>query len=166
MQQNVSSDIIVFGRGYQDHEKALEDTLRRIHDSGLTINADKCEFWRQTVEFFGFTFGKDSISPDPRKVEALHSVIKPCNIAEVRSFLGMVQSSARFTKTTAQLHKLTRKDAQWEWSHHHSKAFTQVKHDFPVHQPMPTLILTRRQSSMWLQVQLAWQLSWPRMAGQ
>ena len=42
--RNVSDDIIVFGKDLYDHDRALRETLKRIHEAGLTVNSQKCEF--------------------------------------------------------------------------------------------------------------------------
>lgn len=36
---NVSDDIIVFGTDKKSHDAALENTLKKLHENGLTINA-------------------------------------------------------------------------------------------------------------------------------
>ena len=94
--KNVSDDIIVFGVDRESHDKALHATLGRLHESGLTVNEEKCEFYKSEIEFFGFIFSADGLKPDPNKVKALKLAQKPQNLSELRSFLGMVQYSSRF----------------------------------------------------------------------
>ena len=98
---NISDDIAVFGVDQATHDRALEETLTRLHDAGLTVNVVKCEFRRSRIEFFGLVFSKDGISPDPKKVADLHAATEPKNPSEVRSFLGMAQFSARFIRDYA-----------------------------------------------------------------
>jgi transposase InsO family protein len=109
----------------------LDATLRTIHENGLTINRDKCVFRQEYVDFNGHRFGKDGLSPDPRKVEALHAASEPISAAEVRSFLGLAQYCGRFIDNyatlTAPLRELTKQDASWDWSDRHKQAFQDVK---------------------------------------
>lgn len=99
--KNVSDDIIIYGRNRTDHEAALEKTLRRLHESGLTVNKEKCRFRQQEIKFFGFVFSADGLKPDPEKVRALQESHPPKNASEVRSLLGMAQYSSRFIRKTS-----------------------------------------------------------------
>ena len=129
--RNISDDIIIFGCNEEDHDRALHETLRRIHQAGMTINLGKCLFRQPQIEFFGHIFGPDGISPDPKKVADLKNTPEPKNAGEVRSFLGMAQYSAKFipryATLTADLRELTKKDTPWEWSCRHAKAFEDIK---------------------------------------
>ncbi|CAB3993403.1 Hypothetical predicted protein [Paramuricea clavata] len=61
-----------------------------------------------------------SISPDPRKVEAIRNSQPPSNPNEVRSFLGMANFCARFIPNLATLAKplrdLTKQHVKWKWT--------------------------------------------------
>ena len=93
--KNISDDIVVYGKDQGDHDRALDQTLQRLHQSGLTINPQKCEFNKPSIEFFGNIFSKDGIAPAPSKVQALHDAPEPRNPTELRSFLvnGAIQCS-------------------------------------------------------------------------
>ena len=94
--KNISDDIIIFGTDRESHDKALQQTLQKLHECGLTINEKKCEFSKKQIKFFGHVFSDKGILPDPEKVEALKHSKTPSNPSEVRSFLGMAQYCARF----------------------------------------------------------------------
>jgi hypothetical protein len=53
------------------HDRALDNTFKRLPENSLTLNLEKCEFDKDKVVFFGVTFSKEGISPDPKKVTAL-----------------------------------------------------------------------------------------------
>jgi hypothetical protein len=78
------------------------------------VNAPKCQFNRKTVKFFGFTFGKDGVSPDPDKIADIANMQTPKSVSEIRSFLGMAQYSAHFipgfATITEPLCRLTKKE--------------------------------------------------------
>ena len=128
---NVSDDIIVFGHDQESHDKALQNTLRKLHENGLTINAQKCEFGQSKVIFYGHVFSSEGVSPDPEKVKGLHEAKTPESTSEVRSFLGMAQYSARFIPNfatiTAPLRNLTKKDTKWQWTECEQNAFAEIK---------------------------------------
>lgn len=129
--RNVSDDIIIFGKDKESHDVALQQTLTKIHNSGLTINAKKCEFSKHEIKFFGHIFSNRGVSPDPDKVEALKNATKPQNSSEVRSFLGMAQYSSRFipnfTSISVPLRNLTKKDSPWKWEESEEKAFRDIQ---------------------------------------
>jgi hypothetical protein len=129
--RNVSDDIIVFGKNKTEHDRALRATLRKLHESGLTINPKKCQLNRPEVEFFGFVFNQHGYSPAPEKVAELSQMPTPSNTAELRSFLGMAQYSARFipgfSTLSEPLRRLTKKDCPWCWTPAQTKAFKAIK---------------------------------------
>ena len=93
---NISDDIIIFGRTQADHDEALRAVFERFSHIGLTLSQNKCEFSQSQLIFFGLVFSGDGISPDPAKVEAIHSCSSTQSVKEVRSFLGMANYGAKF----------------------------------------------------------------------
>ncbi|CAC5426706.1 unnamed protein product [Mytilus coruscus] len=87
--KNISDDIIIYGKSQAEHDKALDATFKRLLENGLTLNLEKCEFNKDQVVFFGVTFSKEGISPDPKKVSAIKDMSPPKNVPELRSFRGI-----------------------------------------------------------------------------
>ena len=83
------------------------------------------------MEFFGYVFTGDGISPDPEKVEDLVNLRTPSSVTEVRSLLGMFNYYARFVPGYASkaepLRKLTHKNEQWIWTEEHDCAMEDLK---------------------------------------
>ena len=89
-------DIIVRGKTAEQHDTRLEKALGRIQEKGLTLNKEKCKFHRSEIEFMGHLLSARGIGPTQAKVEAVMEARKPESVAEVRSFLGLVNFCARF----------------------------------------------------------------------
>ena len=128
---NISDDILVFGKTQSVHDHSLEAVFRRLKERGLTLNKRKCECSKNKVEFFGYTFSGDGITPDPKKIEDIINLQTPTSASEVRSLLGMTNYCSRFipdyaTKTEP-LRKLTHKDQPWEWTPRHDSAANELK---------------------------------------
>jgi len=70
------------------------------------------------MEFLGLIIGPNSVEIDPSKVEEIMNWSMPTKVKDVQSFLGLANFYCRFvkdfSKITAPLHKLTRKDQKWK----------------------------------------------------
>jgi len=129
--RNISDDVIVWGTDMSDHDQNLLAVLRRLHEQGVRLNAEKCRFRQRNVTFFGHVFGDQGISVDPTKVESIIGTPPPQNVSELKSFLGMTQYVAsfvpRYSIITAPLRVLTSQDAEWKWTNEQQEAFDQIK---------------------------------------
>ena len=125
--RNVSDDIIIFGRDQQAHDRALHAVFARLQAKNLTLNPKKCEFNKSSIEFFGYTFSKNGVSPDLKKVAAINNAKPPSNAHEVRSFLDMTNYCSCFipnySTITAPLRTLTKSDQHWTWTSSEQQAF-------------------------------------------
>ena len=116
--KNIADDLIIHGCGIQEHDENLLPVLRHLRKCGLTLNETKCQFRLPKLTFFRHDLSKQGISPSEEKVRVIQNA-KPKNIAEVRSFLGLVQNCAKFLPDYSQvaepLRILTRKDQHFMW---------------------------------------------------
>ena len=129
--KNISDDILVFGQSQEEHDQHLRAVFQGLREKGLTLNKSKCEYSKDKLEFFGYVFSKEGISPDPKKVEEVVNLSTPSTASEVRSLLGMTNYCSRFipdyaTKTEP-LRKLTHKDQPWCWTTEHDRTVSQLK---------------------------------------
>ena len=130
-QINFSDDIFVYGRSQDEHDRTLEQVLKRLESVGLTTNEKKCEFSKDEIDFFGYHFSQDGISIQPSKIEALKLATAPKTPSEVRSLLGLANYCNRFIENLATITKplrdLTKKSVKWEWNETHESAMKQLK---------------------------------------
>ena len=47
-------DVLVFGSNHEEHDSRLLEVLQRIDQSGITLNAAKCEFRQASIRFCGY----------------------------------------------------------------------------------------------------------------
>lgn len=129
--KNISDDILIFGRTQEEHDKALNDTLKALTANGLKLNQSKCEFNRDHITFFGLVLRKSGISPDPSKISAIRKSNSPANACELRSFLGMTSYCSRFipnySTVSEPFRRLTRSDTDWKWTSEQEHAFKSLK---------------------------------------
>ena len=123
-------DILVMGNTNEEHDRNLDEVLKRIHEAGMTLNEEKCKLNREEVEFLGFRIGKFGIKAGP-KIQGIIDYPKPNDIKGVRSFLGMVNQFARFTpniaKLSVALKELLHKNIHWTWNEAQQMSFTKLK---------------------------------------
>ncbi|XP_052777873.1 uncharacterized protein K02A2.6-like [Mya arenaria] len=131
--QNISDDIIVHGNSQEQHDSRLAAALRRLQEKGLTLNKQKCEFNKKTLEFFGYIFSENGFSADKKKCEIIKNTPAPQNASEVRSFLAMTNYVSRFipnySTTTEPLRMLVKKDVKFVWEERQQNAFDKLKSD-------------------------------------
>ena len=129
--RNISDDIIVYGRNQHEHDERLEAVLKRLQDRNLTLNKAKCEFNKHKLEFFGYVFGENGLSADPKKCDVIKNAPPPTNVSELRSFLAMTNYVSRFivhySTITESLRALLKKEVTWQWNPEHQTAFDQLK---------------------------------------
>ena len=94
--QCIHDDIIIANKSKDQHDRILEQVVRILDESGLTLNEDKCLFAKNEIPFWGLIVSAEGIKHDPAKVEALKQVTISSNKAEVQSFLCVLQSNSDF----------------------------------------------------------------------
>lgn len=128
---NYSDDILVFGKTQAEHNRALYAIFECLLSSGLTLNKEKCEFNKSSLEFYGHIFSAEGVQPDPKKVEAIRAASIPQNASEVRSFLGMASYCARyipnFSTISTPLRDLTKHNCVFLWSQDCQASFDAIK---------------------------------------
>lgn len=89
-------DVIVFSSSVQQHLERLEQVFSRLENQGLKVKLSKCNFFQKRVEYLGHVVSADGVSMDPDKVAVVRDWMQPCNLAELRSFLGFASYYRRF----------------------------------------------------------------------
>ena len=100
---SIFDDIVVHGAIQGEHNKNLEKLLQTLREKGLTLNLDKCQFNISQITFMGHVLSEHGISLDEDKVKVVVNARQPSNAGEVRSFLGLVNFSSRYSYPTWQL---------------------------------------------------------------
>lgn len=128
---NIADDLIVHGKDVVEHDRCLFAVLDRLSEVGLTVNREKCQFRLSKLTFFGHELTSDGINPSEEKVAAIRDARPPKDAAEVRSFMGLVQYSAKFMPDVASVAKpiqeLTRQGVAFNWGEEQQMAFQELK---------------------------------------
>ena len=93
---NIADNLTIHGKGLEEHDRHLFGALKKWKECGLTLNADKCQFRLPKRTCYGHDLSRSGISPSEEKVMAIRDAKALQNSSELRSFLGLVQYSAKF----------------------------------------------------------------------
>lgn len=128
---NKSDDIIVYTETVDEHYESVRKLLERLRNAGLTVNWQKCELFKSELVFDGHKLSDKGVNPTRVKVEAVAEAREPENVSELRSFLGLVNYSARyipnFATTAEPLRRLTRKDEPFVFGEEQRQSFQALK---------------------------------------
>ena len=128
---NIADDLIVHGRNLEEHDQRLFAVLNVLKEVGLTLNGKKCEFRLPKLTFFGHELTKKGVNPSEEKVTAIRDAKPPKDASEVRSFMGLVQYSAKFILNLASvaqpIQELTKKGARFVWGPKQQSTFEELK---------------------------------------
>jgi ribonuclease HI len=124
-------DILIYSETAEEHEEHLSIVLERLKQLKLYAKLSKCEFWMKKVAFLGHVLSAEGIAVDPSKVESVAMWEQPLNVADVRSFLGMVGYYQRFIENFSKIAKpmteLLKNIIKFEWSEVCEKSFQELK---------------------------------------
>src|SRR5215470_13727905 len=124
-------DIIVFAETIEQHLERLEMLFDRLRQAGLKLKPSKCQLLRIKLAFLGHVISADGIATDEQKIAAVKSWVRPTNVSEVRSFLGLASYYRRFVKDfsliAAPLHALTKKNKMFNWIPECEESFNELK---------------------------------------
>ena len=128
--RNIADDILIHGATKEEHDKSLESTLFRLQEKNLTVNPDKCLFGVTELDYYGFHISALGVSPDKNRVQAIKQMQPPSSATEARSFLGLVNTVARFVPNlaamTEPIRRLTHKNTLWSWGPEQTEAFEKL----------------------------------------
>lgn len=124
-------DVVVYGSSFSETLHNLDIILESIGGAGLQLKPQKCELFKSEILYLGFRISGRGISPDPKKVDSVKNWPVPCNVSDVRTFLGFANYHRRFIKDFAAIANpltgLTKKNVVYTWGEDQQRAFDALK---------------------------------------
>ena len=124
-------DIVVPGKTFEEAATNLETVLDRLQRANLRVKTKKCHLFQKSIQFLGHIVGADGIRPAQAKVVEISRWPAPCNIGQVRAFLGLAGYYRRmipnFAHIADPLTRMLKKDAKFEWTLPCEQAFQTLK---------------------------------------
>ena len=128
---NILDDVTVHAPTEEEHDRRFENVVRVLSSMALTLNRDRCHFKMLYSEFMGHALSARGIGPADVKVKAVVDAHEPTNAAEVWSFLGLVNFTARFVldlaTVSAPLRQLTKNGELLVWRPGRQQSFDELK---------------------------------------
>ena len=129
--ENISEDIVVHGHDTETQNRRLHQTIERVKECCLTLNAENCLFNTDRLVFVGMLLSEKGIAPTADRVKAVSEVEEPKSPSDVRTFLGLANYSSRFiphfTTLSQPQQRLTRKGTPFEFGPEQKKSFKCLK---------------------------------------
>lgn len=127
-------DIIVVSKTFSEHVHLLKSVLTRLKDANLTVNLEKCEFFKRSLKYLGYVIDGNGLRTDPGKVSAMLNFPRPTTTTEVKRFIGMCSWYRRFIHNFStlvapinDLLKGRRKKQSIQWTPEAESAFVKIK---------------------------------------
>ena len=89
-------DVLLHTESVDTHLDYLEQVFSKFASSGLTLKAEKCHFFKESVEYLGFIVSRNGVKPGTKGLKSVQEYPIPSKWEEVRSFLALCTYFSRF----------------------------------------------------------------------
>lgn len=124
-------DSAITGDDDNELQERLEIVLQRLKEVGLVLKKKKCKLFVDTIDFLGYEISAEGIKIPEARTKAIQNLPTPTNVAEVKTFLGLVSHYSKFVPRLATLanplYALTRKEVPWKFGPLEKKAVEAIK---------------------------------------
>jgi len=90
------NNILIFTKMEKKHAQAVRQVLQVLKKNKLFLCPEKCEFYKQWIEYLGLVISENEVSMDPVKVAGVREWPTLENKTDVQAFLGFVNFYQRF----------------------------------------------------------------------
>lgn len=124
-------DLIIPSTSVEQGLVRLEEVLKALRSSNLTLKLSKCSFFQTTIDYLGQEISLEGVKPGTRKIMAIKNMPAPKDIKGIRQFLGLSGYFRKYVKNyasiTEPLTRLLKRDKLFEWTKEQMQAFQSIK---------------------------------------
>jgi hypothetical protein len=124
-------DIIISGKSEKEVCSRLKEDLSKLSLVGFTVKKEKYKLFKDSITFLGYKIDKDGLSVPETRVKAITAAPIPCNVSQLKAFLGLITYYGKFVKNMSTianpLYKLLKNNYAFEWRSDQNKAFNGIK---------------------------------------
>jgi len=125
------NDVICVSSSPAKHIEHLATIFEKFRQARLKLNPKKCNFFQSQVKYLGFTFSKEGVQSDPKKIAIVQNYPTPKKVKDVRAFIGLTNYFRRYIKNYADicypLYRLLKADVPFVWTDVEERSFQQLK---------------------------------------
>jgi len=145
-------NILIFTKTEEEHAQAVQWVLQVLKENKLFLRPEKCEFYKQWIEYLGLVISENKVSIDPVKVAGVREWPTPENKTDVQAFLGFMNFYWRFIQDFSAkarpLFDLTRSEKVWMWSRKEQVAFEDLRTAVTT---APVLVSSQESDPFWIE---------------
>lgn len=127
-------DIIIISEDFNSHVSLLQRVLDKLRQANLTVNLEKCRFFRSQLKYLGYVVDSFGLRTDQEKVKAILDYPTPSCRKDLKRFLGTATWYRRFvpqfSTIAGPLNKLTsnkKGGPPFKWTPEAGAAFHKLK---------------------------------------
>jgi len=89
-------DVMITTDIEEEHDKIVEEVLRRMEENDLFLKTEKCVWKVREVGFLGVIIGPYSIRMEKEKIQEVVDWLVPKSVKDIQKFLGLVKYYRQF----------------------------------------------------------------------
>lgn len=124
-------DILIYSQNLDDHVALLRRVFQLLTDHQLKVKRSKCSFARASLTYLGHVISAEGVATDSKNIQAVRNWAVPCNVKEVRGFLGLAGYYRKFVRSfgiiSRPLTDLLKKNVVFVWTSEHQASFDALK---------------------------------------
>ncbi|KMQ89530.1 enzymatic polyprotein endonuclease reverse [Lasius niger] len=86
-------DIVIYAQTLEEHKQKLSQIFDRIKEAGLSLQPEKCQFFKRELMYLGHIISDKGVKPNPEKIKAVEQYPIPKNHKQLKQFLGLKECS-------------------------------------------------------------------------
>jgi RNase H-like domain found in reverse transcriptase/Reverse transcriptase (RNA-dependent DNA polymerase) len=94
-------DVLVASRDHVQHEQHLREVLTHLQQHRLVLNAEKCHFGVERIEYLGHCITASGIRLLETRLHAIKGYSQPKTVTQLKTYLGMINFYRRFFRNAA-----------------------------------------------------------------
>ena len=124
-------NIFISNKTKKKHMKHVQQIFQKLQKAGFQFDIDKYEFFVKEIKYLNLIITPENIKMDQKKFSTVFDWSIPENLKNIQSFLNFANFYRRFirdfSKLTAPLNALAKKDILFHWGPEQQKVFDNLK---------------------------------------
>lgn len=128
---NYIDDILIYSPDATTHLRDVEEVLRRLRGTGLTVNPRKISLAKRGIHILAHIVQDGKLYLNSDRAAIIRGYPRPRNLKQVQRWVGMVSYYAKFIENFAEicrpLNSLKKKGVRFRWGKEQSESFEKLK---------------------------------------